>query len=244
MALYIIGIGLHDEKDITVKGLEAVKKCSKVFLETYTSRLSIPISKLEEFYGKEVIPANRELIEQKFETEIMPVAKEEDAAVLIIGDVYAATTHIDMKLRAAEVGIEVVSIHNASVLTAIGMLGLELYKYGKTTSIPFDNPHVTTPVEVYKKNKEMGLHTLFLLDLRPEEDRWMKINFAAEFLIERGVDENTLAIGAAGLGSPEPEIKTATLKELKTQQFDLIPQSLVIPGDLHFVEEETIEHWK
>ena len=34
--LYIIGIGLSDEKDITVKGLEAVKKSDEIFLETYT----------------------------------------------------------------------------------------------------------------------------------------------------------------------------------------------------------------
>ena len=32
--LYMIGIGLGDEKDITVKGLEAVKKCSSVYLES------------------------------------------------------------------------------------------------------------------------------------------------------------------------------------------------------------------
>ena len=37
MALYMIGIGLNDEKDISLKGLEAVKKCTKVYLERYTS---------------------------------------------------------------------------------------------------------------------------------------------------------------------------------------------------------------
>jgi diphthamide biosynthesis methyltransferase len=30
--LYFIGLGLGDAKDITVKGLEIVKKCSKVYL--------------------------------------------------------------------------------------------------------------------------------------------------------------------------------------------------------------------
>lgn len=38
--LYIIGIGLGDPKDITVKGLEIVKKCNRVYLEAYTSILS------------------------------------------------------------------------------------------------------------------------------------------------------------------------------------------------------------
>lgn len=42
--LYIIGLGLGDEKDITLKGLEAVKKCSKVYMEAYTSLLSFGLS--------------------------------------------------------------------------------------------------------------------------------------------------------------------------------------------------------
>ena len=39
MTLYFIGIGLCDEKDISVKGLEIVKKADVVYLENYTSVL-------------------------------------------------------------------------------------------------------------------------------------------------------------------------------------------------------------
>jgi hypothetical protein len=41
MVLYVIGLGLGDEKDITVKGLEAVQKCKRVYLEHYTAILSV-----------------------------------------------------------------------------------------------------------------------------------------------------------------------------------------------------------
>jgi diphthine synthase len=37
--LYIIGLGLGDEQDITLRGLEAVKSCDILFLEAYTSIL-------------------------------------------------------------------------------------------------------------------------------------------------------------------------------------------------------------
>lgn len=37
---YIIGLGLGDYKDITVKGLEIVKKCERIYLEAYTSILT------------------------------------------------------------------------------------------------------------------------------------------------------------------------------------------------------------
>lgn len=39
--LYLIGLGLGDAKDITVKGLELVKNAKEVYLEAYTSILTI-----------------------------------------------------------------------------------------------------------------------------------------------------------------------------------------------------------
>ena len=42
--LYIIGLGLGDEKDITLRGLEAIKICDKVYIEAYTSLLSFGIA--------------------------------------------------------------------------------------------------------------------------------------------------------------------------------------------------------
>jgi len=38
---YIIGLGLGDAKDVTVKGLEIIKLCSRVYLEAYTSILTV-----------------------------------------------------------------------------------------------------------------------------------------------------------------------------------------------------------
>jgi hypothetical protein len=39
MVLYLIGLGLYDEQDITLRGLAAVKGCERVYLEAYTSIL-------------------------------------------------------------------------------------------------------------------------------------------------------------------------------------------------------------
>jgi diphthine synthase len=44
--LFIIGLGLSDEKDITVKGLEAIKSCERIYLEAYTSILMVSKEKL------------------------------------------------------------------------------------------------------------------------------------------------------------------------------------------------------
>ena len=39
--LYLVGLGLSDETDITMKGLEIVKRASRVYLEAYTSILLV-----------------------------------------------------------------------------------------------------------------------------------------------------------------------------------------------------------
>lgn len=39
--LYLIGLGLSDEADITVRGLAIVKKATRVYLEAYTSILLV-----------------------------------------------------------------------------------------------------------------------------------------------------------------------------------------------------------
>lgn len=44
--LYIIGLGLSDETDITVKGLKAVQGSERVYLEAYTSILTVGKEKL------------------------------------------------------------------------------------------------------------------------------------------------------------------------------------------------------
>ena len=154
----------------------------------------------------------------------------------------SATTHIDIVMRAKEKGIKVNIIHNASVLTAIGVVGLELYKYGKVTSIPFENENVKTPADVYKMNKLNGLHTLFLLDLRPAEERFMTAKQAAEYLISKGTSKDEICISCAGLGSPEPEIKKSRLGEVT--ELSLSPQCLIIPGKLHFMEEDALKQWE
>jgi diphthine methyl ester synthase len=44
--LYLIGLGLGDENDVTIKGANAIRSCSKVFLEMYTSVLGVDVEKL------------------------------------------------------------------------------------------------------------------------------------------------------------------------------------------------------
>ncbi|CAI0382740.1 unnamed protein product [Linum tenue] len=270
--LYVIGLGLGDEKDITLRGLEAVKKCEKVFMEAYTSLLSFGLSDdgiatLENLYGKPITIADREMVEEKAD-EILSAAGASDVAFLVVGDPFGATTHSDLVVRARELGIGVKVVHNASVMNAIGVCGLQLYRYGETVSIPFFTD-VWRPDSFYEKiqkNRELGLHTLCLLDIRVKEPSWeslsrgkkkyeppryMTINTAIEQLLEvlqkregSAYDEDTDCVGFARVGSEDQKIVAGPMKQLLSVDFGSPLHCLVITGQTHPLEEEMLNIYR
>lgn len=252
MTLHLIGLGLSDEKDISIKGLETIKKCDKIYLENYTSLLQCAASDLEKFYQKKIILANREKTEQQF-SEILNEAETKEIAFLVVGDPFSATTHAELFKEAKEKRIPVKVIHNASILTAIGITGLQLYKFGRTTSLPFldDYNSLETPYKVLRENQYLDMHTLFLLDLKPEENKFMAVHQALEILetIEKKRKENLLrkgmlVIGGARLGSDDYMIKAGPIEKIKKINFGKPPHCLIIPAKkLHFAEEEMLKRW-
>jgi diphthine synthase len=252
MTLYFIGLGLCDEKDITVKGLEAVKRCDYVYLEAYTSMLQCSINDLEKLYHKKILFADREMVEKKAD-EILNHALTNNVAFLVVGDIFGATTHTDLMLRAKEKNVECEYIHNASIINTIGIVGLELYKYGKITSIPFSTESFMpeTPYDVIKMNRKEGLHALVLLDLRLDEQRYMTVNEAIKYLLhiehnrkENVFTEDTLCIGCARIGCKDFKIKFGKAKDLMHEDFGKPLHCLIIPGTMHFIEEDVLKQWE
>lgn len=254
MALYLIGLGLGDEKDVTLRGLEIIKRCGRVWLEAYTSVLGCTKEQLEQLYGRTMELADRNLVEKQGDS-MVEMAASEDVALLVVGDPMSATTHLDLVLRARKKGVAVDIVHNASVMTAVGVVGLELYKYGKTTSIVF--PDEKMPVETHydavKENLTRGLHTLCLLDIKigEKEPRFMTIKegVASLLSVEKKRGENvftddTLCVGCARLGGADLHIKAGKASELLSEDFGGPLHCLIVPGRLHFMEEEALEQWK
>ncbi|XP_040378607.1 probable diphthine methyl ester synthase [Oryza brachyantha] len=269
--LYIVGLGLGDERDITVRGLDAVRRCAKVYMEAYTSLLSLgldpsALSNLEKLYEKEITVADREMVEERAD-QMLREAADADVAFLVVGDPFGATTHTDLVVRAKNMGVEVKVIHNASVMNAVGVCGLQLYRYGETISIPFFT-ETWRPDSFYEKiqnNRRLGLHTLCLLDIRVKEPtleslcrgkkvyeppRFMNVNTAISQLLE--VEElregsaygaDSLCIGVARLGSDDQKIVAGPMKKLLDVDFGLPLHCLIIVGETHPVEEEMIEFY-
>ncbi len=281
--LYLVGLGLGDARDITVRGLEIVKRCDKVFLEAYTSILTCGKEELEKFYGREVRLADRELVEQGAD-EILDGAKDSDVALLVVGDPFGATTHSDLVLRARQRGIPHRAVHNASIMNAVGCVGLQLYNYGETVSVPFwaDGWEPESFYDKIADNLRIGRHTLCLLDIKVKEQtvenmikgrkvfeppRFMTVAQAAKQLLAiaerrknkkdddgddedscggnkvaycQALDGETRCVGVARVGAEDQLLLTGSLAELAESDLGGPLHSLVIPGKMHFLEEEAI----
>ena len=73
--LYLIGLGLS-WKDISLKALEVINKCDKVYLETYTSVSNFSAKKLSKLIGKKVIELNRKQVVEESKVCWFFLAKE------------------------------------------------------------------------------------------------------------------------------------------------------------------------
>ncbi|CCK73505.1 diphthine synthase NDAI_0G05220 [Naumovozyma dairenensis CBS 421] len=252
--LYLIGLGLSYKSDITVRGLEAIKKCSRVYLEHYTSILmAASQEELEDYYGKKIILADRELVETG-SAEILRDADREDVAFLVVGDPFGATTHTDLVLRAKRDNIPVDIVHNASVMNAVGSCGLQLYNFGQTVSMVFftENWRPDSWYDKIWENRKIGLHTLVLLDIKVKEQsienmargrliyeppRYMSISKCCEQLLEieetrgtKAYTPETPVVAISRLGSATQSFKVGTIKELAEYDAGEPLHSLIILG--------------
>ena len=250
--LTFIGLGLFDEYDISLKGLEVVREADLVYAEFYTSCLmGTNPEKMKKLYGKKVHLLSREDVEQQ--PDWLDEAKDKNVAFLTGGDTMVSTTHVDLRLRAKKLGIETRLVHGASIASAVsGLAGLQNYRFGKSASIPY--PYESrrgtriiseTPYDIIKQNSELGLHTLVFLDIDKEKG-YMTVNLALELLLEvevkRGerVMNRAVSVGIARAGSEKPVVKADYAENLKDFDFGKPLHILVIPGKLHFLEAEAL----
>ncbi|KAI9812271.1 MAG: diphthine synthase [Thelocarpon impressellum] len=263
--LYLVGLGLADETDITVKGLEIVKKAERVYLEAYTSILLVDQAKLEAYYGRQVILADREMVESASD-DILAGADTIDVAFLVVGDPLGATTHTDLVLRARALKIPTQTIPNASILSAIGATGLQLYNFGQTVSMVFftDNWKPSSFYDRVAENRTVGLHTLLLLDIKVKEmspenmargrwgvyepPRYMSVATCAAQMLETELERgegvytpDSLAVGAGRVGAVNQVLAAGTLAQLSEADLGPPLHSLVLLGRrTHALEREFI----
>ncbi|MEM3086809.1 MAG: diphthine synthase [Halobacteria archaeon] len=245
MALVFVGLGLWDERDISLRGLDEVRSADHLFAEFYTSTLGgASVERLETLYGKKITVLKREEVENS-PGPLLEKAKAGTAVLLVGGDPMVATTHVDLRLRALSLGIPVRIVHGPSIVSAAAALaGLQSYKFGRSATVvaPF-KPGMPVPRSAYdalRENLRRGLHTLLLLDPGLAIPRALELLEAVEEERREGVLPRTF-VGVARAGSESPRVRAGTPDELRGVDFGGMPHVLVCPGELHFVEAEALK---
>ncbi len=245
----LIGLGIG-ERGISLEGLERARECGVLYLETYTSILP-DVELLEGQTGKKIIPLSREEIEEK--DVVLENAKKMKVGLLVGGDPMCATTHLELFLRAKRTGIPVAVVHSSSIFSAVGASGLQPYKFGRTASIPYPEKNFfpESPYLALKENLSLGLHTLLLLDVKAGERRYMSANEGLEVMLELEKKrkenvfmEGTRAVVLARVGWESQRIACGKVSSLLKGDFGAPPHSLIVPGKLHFLEEEILKLWE
>ena len=248
--LVFVGLGLNDDGGISVRGLKELESADVVFAESYTSALTQgSIERLAQRTSKEITTLDRTAVEDG--KAVLDACVGKKVALLIAGDPMTATTHIDLRLRAQRSGIRTCVVHGSSALTAVpGILGLQHYKFGRTTTVPFpqEGYSPTSPYEVVSENLSRGLHTLVLLDIDAENSRYMTANEGMHSLMdmERRVAKGILSAGTlicvvARAGSDDCLARAGRLNDMVNEDFGPTLHTIVVPGKLHFMEEESLE---
>jgi diphthine synthase len=250
--LTFVGLGLYDERSITVEGREALQEADRVFAEFYTSKLAgASVSDVEAYHDVDIEVRDRAGVEQDPDP-ILDAAEREDVVFLTAGDTMISTTHVDLRLRAHDRGIETRVINGTTAEAAAASLtGLQNYRFGKATTLPFPYAHGADGVpgsvlDTIADNRERGLHTLVYLDIKvgtgpngpdPDHEEYMTADYAADLLSD---ELDAVGVVVARAGSPDPVVAADSLDTLAEESFGDPLHLLVIPGDLHMLEHDAL----
>ncbi len=254
--LVFIGLGLNSEEDITLRGLREARSCDILFAEFYTSYMpGIYIKKLEDLTSKKICILTRSDIEELGEEIIIAPAKTKKIGLLIPGDPLVSTTHVHLRIDAKRRGIDTRVIHNASIFSAgPSISGLQNYKFGRSATVAIPEPGFfpETPYHVIAENKRLGLHTMLFLDIKSDGSkigqRLMSASEAIDILLEveekrkeEVFTEDTLCVVLGNVGVDDCVLRAGKVKDLAGEDFGTMPHTLIVPGALHFMEEEYLK---
>jgi diphthine synthase len=246
--LIFVGAGLGSIAYMSIAALEQLKSCDDVFIEEYTGFFEHGFAeRLKDILGRQVLTLSRKEVEEG--KRVLEAAEKGTVALLCAGDTMAATTHVSLRLQAAVSGIDTKVIYAPSILTAApSALGLQHYKFGRTTTVPrfFPGYRPVSPAEIIAANFSSGLHTLVLLDthngwqpLSPQEALAELLEMSASSGLTVPGSETFVCI-LSRIGMSEQSIKSGKIGAMLNEDYGHPPHCIVVPAKLHFQEAEAL----
>ncbi len=250
--LWFVGLGLGDERGLSGRAVEILAS-SEVLAEEYTAVAPAgTLDRLRAAIGRPVRTLDRGALESEAPV-LEALARTPRVALLVVGDPFAATTHVALRLAAERAGHTWHYLPNASILTAApGFLGLMHYRFGRPVSLPLPAPgfEPRSPIDGIAGNRGRGLHTLVLLDLDPASGRFLGAGEALGILRERDRDGRVLpddapVAVAARVGRDDAAGFFGRFDRLRARDFGPPLHVVVVPApELHFEEAGALERFR
>ncbi|ELQ74263.1 Diphthine synthase, partial [Trachipleistophora hominis] len=257
LMLRLIGLGLDDLNDISLKALQIVKNADKVYMECYTSIINSTVEQMEHLYQRTIVLADRHLLENT--DTLVDEGAQQDVVLLVPGTPLFATTHTDLLIRCTEKNVKYQVINNTSIYNVIGHIGLYSYSFGRVVSIPFfsDGFRPQSVFDRILENISNNLHTLCLLDIKIDKsyydtngsstNRFMSANTAMHQLLEYErtvhsgvITERTKIFVICRFGCHDQSLYYDEIRNLLSTNFGKPLHSLIIPARMETIEEEHV----
>ncbi|MDE1825330.1 MAG: diphthine synthase [Candidatus Micrarchaeota archaeon] len=253
--LILTGTGVNN-RDISQLAIEQIKQADELLLDLYTNHISKEeLSNLSMLCAKEPKLLSRSDLEENA-GQIVERAKRAKIAILVSGDPLIATTHHTILDLAAKAHVEYMVCHSSSIFSAaIGESGLDIYKFGPTTTITFwsEKYRPVSFIDAIKKNIDNAQHTLALFDYHYEEQRRMRLGEAIVLLHaadeQRGhglMDKERMLLVMGDIGKQTQQIKYVQLGAVDKEVlkgFEGKTLCMIVPGKLSFAEEDALKRF-
>jgi len=267
--LYIIGIGISEFDSLPIGSVNILKNSDFVFLERFTGFISDDfLAKISNMLNEARVPEPKSVVDIRFVKrwyiedgrEILEKATSNNVSILAYGDPLVATTYNELMIRAKRLSIDVKVIHSSSgLISLIGETGLQPYKFGKMVTMMNDPMSSITVYNTIYNNLSLGLHTLILTEYNNDDGVgnfdsssspfYLSPKKVFDLLLERegeiklaNLSHKTFAIIASKIGSVNSQIISGNIDSLCTLDYEGGPNSVIIPGSLHFIEEDSIRN--
>jgi len=267
--LYIIGIGINEFESLSLGSMEILKNSDIVYVERFTGFISDEfVNNLSDILRITSDSRSTNDIEIKFikrwfiedGREILENAQNSNVCILVYGDPLVATTYNELLVRAKKQSIEFKVVHSSSgILSLMGESGLQPYKFGKMVTMMDDPMSSITVYNTIYENMCLGLHTLILTEYNNDDGKnnfqsssnpfFLSPSRVIDLLLERekeikllNFSVETYGLVATKIGHKESTFSSGTIKSLLKLEYSGGPNSIIIPGKLHFTEVDSIRY--
>jgi diphthine synthase len=251
--LWFVGTGINGYHGLSIAAVDVLKKCDAVYVERFTSALSEgDLQGLNSIIQRDVKPVQRCFVEDG--REILEASRTKDVALVSYGDPLIATTHSELRSRAAKSSIKTAVLHAASGIgSIIGEAGLHVYKFGRIMTMISELHSALSVYNTIFENLLAGSHTLILTEYSSSNNNESKEPFFLDpssvfkMLLDVERDQkhqifshDTFAVVASRVGMQDQKIISGKVISLMRRHFGNGPHSVIVTGALHFTETDAL----